>query len=456
MAGPMSTLSCSSTMSAATTRITAARDPDQQLAQRRDPPLELDLAGGCLRWTSAVRRAIRWRTPPPTAMRMRDDRRPARRRRSGRPAAASSAKCSAKHRAHGSNRRRWYYRRLHGAYFGSLRHRHRPALGWLHRNAAVNGTRRQQHGMGMERRRTGFRFPGPPTDKEGEEDAPTTRASRWPPPRCDEHDRRRRGRRDLAPETRRPPETPPTEPAAEMEAPAVAPATDRRRDATRRHRREPTPESESSDFMVDLVGAMRGVAETPGTPAWPTCAPVDAHIEQAERELDRRRNPTCAERAELDLQGSGNGSGPSTSASERRRRRGVTRAAAGSTSSSPSTTRTSEREVEAIRDRLAEHERELGGLLRPARRDQRSGRLRGGRQAHAGAAQLDSTSAPTDAPATETETPQPDRGPAPGGDGHVRRHRHRRRRLRSGRDRRFEPRGRMAHAGGRSRHRGGW
>ena len=106
------------------------------------------------------------------------------------------------------------------------------------------------------------------------------------------------------------PETAATEtsadaPAADAPAPDAAPEAAADRPATDAPAIEMTPESESSEFLVSLVGAMRGVAETSRDASLADLrTTIDAHIERlnassTEKESDLRRA------ADLDLQGVG-------------------------------------------------------------------------------------------------------------------------------------------------------
>ena len=165
------------------------------------------------------------------------------------------------------------------------------------------------------------------------------------------------------PETQPTPETP-AEPAAEMEAPAVAPATDR--DA------ETTPDAvpaaaaaaaapPADDFMRDLVAAMRNVAdEARDTGVSDLRTRAEEQVRQFEADAERRRND-LRERAEQDVAEVGEWE---RSEQERITReaeqRVVARRSRLDQQLAADTTRT-EAETKAIRDRVAEYERELDG-----------------------------------------------------------------------------------------------
>ena len=164
------------------------------------------------------------------------------------------------------------------------------------------------------------------------------------------------------PETQPTPETP-AEPAAEMEAPAVAPATDRAA--------ETTPDAgpaaaaaaapPADDFMRDLVAAMRNVAdEARDTGVYDLRTRADEQVRQFEADAERRRND-LRERAEQDVAEVGEWE---RSEQERITReaeqRVVARRSRLDQQLAADTTRT-EAETKAIRDRVAEYERELEG-----------------------------------------------------------------------------------------------
>ena len=123
------------------------------------------------------------------------------------------------------------------------------------------------------------------------------------------------------------------------------------------------PDSESSEFLVSLVGAMRGVAETSRDASLAELrTTVDAHIEQlnaaaSEKEGDLRRA------AELDLQGIGDWEHDEI---ERIKGEAETKRDARRTKLDQQLAEhraASEREVEATRARLADHERDLAAFF---------------------------------------------------------------------------------------------
>jgi hypothetical protein len=124
-----------------------------------------------------------------------------------------------------------------------------------------------------------------------------------------------------------------------------------------------TADGESSEFLVSLVGAMRGVAEASRDASLADFrTAVDAHIEQlnadsAEKESDLRRA------ADVDLQGIGDWERDET---ERIKSEAESRRDARRTRLDQQLTEhhaASEREVEASRARLADHERDLAAFF---------------------------------------------------------------------------------------------
>jgi len=204
--------------------------------------------------------------------------------------------------------------------------------------------------MGMDRRRTGFRLSWTANDKQGEDDAqPDEAANEAAPPAAvdtmtvdaptsempDPEARAMDASADEGPE------------AAATETPATA----------------PKPDGESSEFLVSLVGAMRGVAESSRDASLAELrTAVDAHIEQlnttsAEKDTELRRA------ADLDLQGVGDWERDEV---ERIKSEAETRRDARRTKLEQQLAEhraASEREVEASRARLADHERELAAFF---------------------------------------------------------------------------------------------
>ncbi|HKO34399.1 MAG TPA: hypothetical protein VJY85_11695, partial [Candidatus Limnocylindria bacterium] len=124
-----------------------------------------------------------------------------------------------------------------------------------------------------------------------------------------------------------------------------------------------TPDGESSEFLVSLVGAMRGVAESSRDASLAELRTVvEAHIEQlntasAEKDTELRRA------ADLDLQGVGDWERDEI---ERIKSEAETRRDARRTKLEQQLAEhraASEREVEASRARLADHERELAAFF---------------------------------------------------------------------------------------------
>jgi hypothetical protein len=156
----------------------------------------------------------------------------------------------------------------------------------------------------------------------------------------------------------------PAEPAAEMEAPAVAPPADRDAQTTP----DPVPAAAAAaaappadDFMRDLVAAMRKVAdEARDTGVSDLRTRAEEQVRQFEADAERRRNE-LRERAEQDVAEVGE-----WERSEQERitteaeQRVVARRSRLDQQLAADTTRT-EAETKAIRDRVAEYERELDG-----------------------------------------------------------------------------------------------
>ena len=218
--------------------------------------------------------------------------------------------------------------------------------------------------MTANQRRPGFRLPwSSEMDAEGGEVASGGEdESMTPTPTSDEHVA------DAAvdeptPETPTGPDTP-AEPAAEMEAPAVAPTADRDAEMTS----DPVPAVAAAaaappadDFMRDLVAAMRKVAdEARDTGVSDLRTRAEEQVRQFEADAERRRND-LRERAEQDVAEVGE-----WERSEQERitteaeQRVVARRSRLDQQLAADTTRT-EAETKAIRDRVAEYERELDG-----------------------------------------------------------------------------------------------
>jgi len=202
--------------------------------------------------------------------------------------------------------------------------------------------------MGMDRRRTGFRLSWTANDKQAEDDPqPDEAASEAAPAAVETMTVDAPSGQMSAPETDAA-EAPADEGTeAAKETPAVA----------------ATPDGESSEFLVSLVGAMRGVAESSRDASLADLrTAVDAHIEQlnttsAEKDTELRRA------ADLDLQGVGDWERDEI---ERIKSEAETRRDARRTKLEQQLAEhraASEREVEASRARLADHERELAAFF---------------------------------------------------------------------------------------------
>jgi hypothetical protein len=203
--------------------------------------------------------------------------------------------------------------------------------------------------MGMDRRRTGFRLSWTANDKQGEDDAqPDEAANEATPAAVD----------TMTVDA-------PTGEMSDPEAPALEASSDEGPEAaaTETPATAPTPDGESSEFLVSLVGAMRGVAESSRDASLAELrTAVDAHIEQlnttsAEKDTELRRA------ADLDLQGVGDWERDEV---ERIKSEAETRRDARRTKLEQQLAEhraASEREVEASRARLADHERELAAFF---------------------------------------------------------------------------------------------
>ena len=200
--------------------------------------------------------------------------------------------------------------------------------------------------MGMDRRRTGFRLSWTANDQRSEDDGQPDEAAADPTP--------------AAVDTMTP-DAPADEAAAEETTTASdAAGADA---ATASDASPATSEDESSQFLVSLVGAMRGVAESSRDASLAELrTTVDAHIEQLntasdEKEADLRRA------ADLDLQGVGDWERDEV---ERIKSEAETRRDARRTKLEQQLAEhraASEREVEAARARLSDHERDLASFF---------------------------------------------------------------------------------------------
>jgi hypothetical protein len=199
--------------------------------------------------------------------------------------------------------------------------------------------------MGMDRRRAGFRLSWTANDQRSEDDGQPDEAAADPTP--------------AAVDTMTA-DAPADDSAATGETTTAA---DAGADATSATGASPaTPESDS-EFLVSLVGAMRGVAESSRDASLAELrTTVDSHIEQlnatsAERESDLRRA------ADLDLQGVGDWERDEIDRikSEAETRRDARRTKLEQQLAEHRSA--SEREVEAARARLSDHERDLAAFF---------------------------------------------------------------------------------------------
>ena len=213
--------------------------------------------------------------------------------------------------------------------------------------------------MGAERRRTGFRLSWTASDKDtGDEAQPDEAVTEVAPSAVETMTAE--ATTNAAPDAGAAPEAgPPTADRAEAASDAPAPPTGQSsgEDATG------ATDGESSEFLVSLVGAMRGVAESSRDASLAELrTTVDTHIEQlntasAEREGDLRRA------ADLDLQGVGDWERDET---ERIRAEAESRREARRTKLDQHLAEhraASERQVEAARARLADYERDLAAFF---------------------------------------------------------------------------------------------
>jgi hypothetical protein len=199
--------------------------------------------------------------------------------------------------------------------------------------------------MGMDRRRAGFRLSWTANDQQEDEALPDEAAP----------DTTAGGVDTMTAEAPGPEEaTPASTGTADDTTADAAPTTDAR---------PATPDGDSSEFLVSLVGAMRGVAESSRDASLAELrTTVDAQIEQlnttaAEKEADLRRA------ADLDLQGVSDWERDET---ERIKSEAETRRDARRTKLDQQLTEhraASEREVEATRARLSDHERDLAAFF---------------------------------------------------------------------------------------------
>jgi hypothetical protein len=208
--------------------------------------------------------------------------------------------------------------------------------------------------MGMDRRRTGFRLSWTANDKQGEDDV--------------QHDEAASEAATSAVDTMTADAPTADAQTGEPSAAPDATPTEARADGPTgtnadSHAGEAMPEGESSEFLVSLVGAMRGVAESSRDASLADLrTAVDAHIEKlnatsAEKEADLRRA------ADLDLQGVADWEHDEI---ERIKSEAETRRDARRTKVDQQVSEhraASERDIEATRARLADHERDLAAFF---------------------------------------------------------------------------------------------
>ncbi|HEX6474266.1 MAG TPA: hypothetical protein VF114_04155, partial [Candidatus Limnocylindria bacterium] len=201
----------------------------------------------------------------------------------------------------------------------------------------------------MERRRAGFRLSWTANDQQEDGALPDEAAPDTTAGAVDTMTAEAPGPEDATPGSTGTPDDTPAEMAAD-----AAPTSDAN---------PATPDGDSSEFLVSLVGAMRGVAESSRDASLAELrTTVDAQIEQlnataAATEADLRRA------ADLDLQGVGDWERDET---ERIKAEAESRRDARRTKLDQQLTEhraASEREVEATRARLSDHERDLAAFF---------------------------------------------------------------------------------------------
>ena len=247
--------------------------------------------------------------------------------------------------------------------------------------------------MGMDRRRTGFRLSWTANDKQGEDDP--------------QHDEAANDAAPAAVDTMI--VDAPSGEMSDPKAPALEASSDEAPEAARETpATAPTPDGESSEFLVSLVGAMRGVAESSRDASLADLrTAVDAHIEQlnttsAEKDTELRRA------ADLDLQGVGDWERDEI---ERIKGEAETRRDARRTRLEQQLAEhraASEREVEASRARLADHERELAAFFAQLAEITDPAAFVAAAKRMPRAPELDSTAPPVAAAAPEVAAPEKD------------------------------------------------
>jgi hypothetical protein len=286
---------------------------------------------------------------------------------------------------------------------------------WTGRNTFV-ASQGEAERMTANQRRPGFRLPwSSEMDAEGGEVASGGEdESMTPTPISDGHVDDAAAD-EPSPETQNTPETP-AEPAAEMEAPAVAPTVDREAgtpadvapDAPTTTAAAAGAAPPADEFMRDLVAAMRKVAdEARDTGVSDLRTRAEEQVRQFEADAERRRND-LRERAEQDVAEVGE-----WERSEQERitteaeQRVVARRSRLDQQLAADATRT-EAETKAVRDRVAEYERELDGYHAQLIEMNDPAAFAAAAKRMPVPPSLDGTPAP--APAA---TPMPDTSPAP-------------------------------------------
>jgi hypothetical protein len=202
--------------------------------------------------------------------------------------------------------------------------------------------------MGNERRRAGFRLSWTGNDKQGDDDPQHDEAATEAAPTAVDTMTVDAPAGEMSALETAAAGTPADQPAeAAADSPAIA----------------ASPDGESSEFLVSLVGAMRGVAESSRDASLAELrTAVDAHIDRlnttsAEKDIELRHA------ADLDLQAVGDWEHDEI---ERIKSEAETRRDARRTRLEQQLAEhraASEREVEASRTRLADHERELAAFF---------------------------------------------------------------------------------------------
>ena len=256
--------------------------------------------------------------------------------------------------------------------------------------------------MGMDRRRTGFRLSWTANDKQGEDDV--------------QHDEAASETATSAVDTMTPDapaeaqtgDAQTREPSAPETTVTETPADEPRGATSDTHAADVMPEGGSSEFLVSLVGAMRGVAESSRDASLADLrTAVDAHIEKlnataAEKEADLRRA------ADLDLQGVADWEHDEI---ERIKSEAETRRDARRTKVDQQVSEhraASERDIEATRARLADHERDLAAFFAQLGEISDPAAFVAAAKRMPRAPELNSATPPAEAPAADVAVPADD------------------------------------------------